>query len=108
MAVNEAGEVVGDVSEHDIACRAIAEGYDPTITFVGAIMREDFEWCFDDADLQDTAQTMKARNLTRLVVVDHQKHPKGTLSLEDLACVTLEPQSMARTIEAYAEYYEWS
>lgn len=106
MPVKNADRVVGLVSEHNITCRAVADGRDPRLTFVGAVMSRDFCRCFDDQDVEDAARIMARENIPRLVVVDHDDHAVGTLGAAELTRRAA-PLPVARTIEALSDYYDW-
>jgi CBS domain-containing protein len=75
----------GMITDRDIAIRDVAEGKDPRTTPVREAMTQEIIACFDDQDVRDAAQTMQARQVRRLVVLDRDKRLVGIVSLGDLA-----------------------
>lgn len=84
LPVCEDGHVAGVLTDRDIVVRSLARGDNPDSTKVGDIMTHDVEWCFDDADIDEASQKMKDRQIQRLLVLDHDKHLAGIVSIADL------------------------
>jgi predicted transcriptional regulator len=42
-------------------------------------------YCFDDEDVQNAVKLMEQRQIRRLLVMDHQRHAVGVVSLGDIA-----------------------
>ncbi|MCC6213079.1 MAG: CBS domain-containing protein, partial [Burkholderiales bacterium] len=79
------GELVGIVTDRDIAVRAVAEGMDPNGSTVSQIMTPQVQTCSANRDIADAARLMETRRIRRLVVVDASGAPVGMISLGDLA-----------------------
>src|SRR5947209_1872337 len=85
LPVTQDGRLVGVVTEHGIATRAVAEGYDPWTTKVAEVMTTEAASCFDDQTLDEAARLMYEKSLRRLLVVDRAHRLVGTVSLQDVA-----------------------
>jgi CBS domain-containing protein len=85
LAVCDGERLVGALTDRDITVRAVARGLDPNQTAVSDIMSGEVTWCFDDEDIERTAQLMKEKQLRRVVVVDRDTRLVGVVSLGDLA-----------------------
>ena len=80
----ENDELVGIITDRDIVCRAIAEGRDPAATTVREVMSKNATFCYDDQVVDSASQVMGEKNISRLPVLDHDKHSVGILTLGDL------------------------
>ncbi|HKJ09068.1 MAG TPA: CBS domain-containing protein [Gammaproteobacteria bacterium] len=85
IPVGDGRQLVGTVTDRDIAVRAVAEGRDPAVTAVKHIMSGDIVYCYDDDDVDGAARAMEARRIRRLVVVNHENQPVGIVALADIA-----------------------
>ena len=85
IPVRDKVEVVGFVTERDLATKAIAEALDPATTPAREIMSKDIVFCFDDEEVSDAAHLMEEKHLYRLPVFTHDKKLAGILSISDLA-----------------------
>jgi len=85
LPVVQGEELVGIVTDRDIAIRAVAEGLDPDTTAVRDVMTPHVECCHEDDDLEQCAELMEERKIRRIVVVDEDDRLTGILSLGDLA-----------------------
>jgi CBS domain-containing protein len=84
VPVVEDEELVGVVTDRDIAIRAVAEGKDPS-TPVSEIMSEGVVWVNEDDSVEDAARIMSEHQIRRLPVVDSEQHIVGIVSLGDFA-----------------------
>ena len=85
LPVCENNQLVGMVTDRDIAVRAVADGRDPSETTVLDAMTPGAVWCFEDDDVKDAARIMEQKQIRRLVVLDRNKHAVGIVSLGDIA-----------------------
>lgn len=88
LPVGEDDRLVGMLTDRDIAVRSSADGKDPKQTQVRDIMTKNVEYCYDDDDLAKTRKLMEEKKIRRLVVLDHDKHLSGILSIGDIATET--------------------
>ncbi len=85
LPVLEDDDLVGIITDRDMACRAIAEIRDPTTTKIRDVMSKDVASCFEDQEVSDAARIMRERKVRRLPVLDHHNHLVGMLTLTDLS-----------------------
>jgi CBS domain-containing protein len=85
LPVGEDNQLVGVITDRDIAIRAVAEGLDPTTTTVREIMSDEVKYCFDDESVDHIADNMASEQIRRLPVVDRDKRLVGIVSLGDIA-----------------------
>ena len=85
LPVCENNQLVGMITDRDIAVRAVADGLDPSQTTVLDAMTPGAVWCFEDDDVKDAARIMEQKQIRRLVVLDRYKHAVGIVSLGDIA-----------------------
>jgi CBS domain-containing protein len=78
-------ELVGMLTDRDLALRATAEGLDPFTTKVRDVMTEDVVYCYEDQEVQDAVNLMEALQLRRLLVLNRDQRLVGIVSLGDLA-----------------------
>lgn len=77
--------LAGIITDRDIACRCVAEGWDPATVTVKEAMSEHPSWCFDDARVDEAAQTMESKKVRRLPVLNHQDELVGIVTASDMA-----------------------
>ena len=70
IPVMENGNLLGTVTDRDIALRVVAEGRDPQSTTVGEIASRDIVTVQPDEDLDDALQKMAKHQVRRLPVVE--------------------------------------
>ncbi len=85
LPVGKDDRLVGMITDRDIACRAVAKGWDPEKKTVKEAMSKGIVYCFDDQDMDQAAEIMEHKQLHRLPVLNRQKRMVGILSLGDLA-----------------------
>jgi CBS domain-containing protein len=84
LPVGENDQLVGMITDRDIAIRGIAQGKGPD-TPVREVMTADVKYCFEDEDTDQVARNMADQQVRRLPVVNRDKRLVGILSLGDLA-----------------------
>jgi CBS domain-containing protein len=84
VPVVEDEQLVGVVTDRDIAIRAVAEGKDPS-TPVSEVMSGGVVWVNEDDSVEDAARIMSEHQIRRLPVVDSEQHLVGIVSLGDFA-----------------------
>ncbi len=85
LPVCDGTRLMGAITDRDLTIRAMAEGRDPNLTQVGAVMSSNVFYCFDDDDLQEAARVMEEKQVRRLPVLDRQKRLVGIVALADFA-----------------------
>jgi CBS domain-containing protein len=84
VPVVEDEELIGVITDRDIAIRAVAEGRDPS-TLVREVMSEGVVWASEDDSVEDAARIMSDHQIRRLPIVDADQHLVGIVSLGDFA-----------------------
>lgn len=85
LPVMEDGKLLGMITDRDICCRGVADGFDPVRTEVQEIMSRDISFCFSDDTVPDAVRQMEERHIRRLAVLNRDKSVAGLLSVDDLA-----------------------
>ncbi|MGG5821741.1 CBS domain-containing protein [Falsiroseomonas sp. HW251] len=85
LPVGEGDRLVGMVTDRDLALRVLAEAKDPSRTKVREVMSPGTRYVFEDAPLEEAAETMEHEQLRRLPVLNRDKRLVGIVSLGDLA-----------------------
>lgn len=78
-------EVVGILTDRDIAVRVTARGLDPVATRVDDVMTRDVVVCREDDDLADVEQLMHDRQIRRVPVVGRGDRLVGYLTMAKIA-----------------------
>lgn len=103
MPVCEGEQVVGILTDRDIAIRAVAEGLDPNSTTAGEIMTRGVSSCFEDQEVGEAASLMQDKQIRRLVVLNHGGQLVGIVSLGDLAVRSGDDERSGETLERISE-----
>jgi CBS domain-containing protein len=82
--VDDAGKVVGIVTDRDLAVRGIAAGKDPN-TKLNDLMTPAATTCGPDDDLKDVEQKMAELQVRRIPIVDSDGRCLGIISQADIA-----------------------
>lgn len=97
-------QLVGMLTDRDIAIRSVAHGHDPKTTPVKAAMTDKVVSCFTDQTVDEVAKSMQERKLRRMIVVDRSNGAvTGIVSIGDIAKVSddkgIAGQTLARVCE---------
>lgn len=84
LPVGDEEQLVGVITDRDIAIRAVAEGSGPD-TLVREIMSEGVIWAQEDDSIEEAAQIMSDHQIRRLPIVDADQRLVGIVSLGDFA-----------------------
>jgi CBS domain-containing protein len=95
MPVGENDQLVGIITDRDIAIRAVAADKDH-YTAVRQVMTREVKYCFEDDDIEQVARNMSEQRVRRLPVLNRAKRLVGVLSLSDLAL--LEPDAATQAL----------
>lgn len=85
LPVEQKDEVVGMITDRDIAIRIIAKKSDPENTPVSTAMTTDPICCSEDADMEEAAKMMEEKKVHRLLVLGSNNEIAGVLSIGDIA-----------------------
>jgi CBS domain-containing protein len=103
LPVCQSGQVLGILTDRDITIRAVADGCDPTQTHVRDAMTTNVVFCYDDEDVQQATELMEQKQIRRLLVLDHDKHPVGIVSLGDIATRVRDERLSGEVLEQISE-----
>jgi len=78
------GEILGTITDRDIAVRLVAEEMSPSTT-VGELATPATVFCRANMDVSDAHELMRQNHVARLLCVDEHGKLTGILSLSDLA-----------------------
>jgi CBS domain-containing protein len=84
LPVTENDQLVGMITDRDIAIRGVAEGKGPDAKVRDA-MSPEVKYCFEDEDVAHVAENMAELQIRRLPVMNRDKRLVGIISLADLA-----------------------
>lgn len=96
LPVCDGGQLVGMVTDRDIAIRGTAAGLLPAQARVGDVMTDEILCCTEDQDTTEVMQLMGENRLRRLPVVNPERELIGIVSLGDLA--TRQPASVHQVL----------
>ena len=106
IPVCERDQILGIVTDRDLAIRAVAEGKDPNTTKVREVMTANIVWCYEDQDVEEAARVMEDKQVRRLIVLDRDKNLAGIVSLGDLAIGTGDDRLAGEVVERVSEPIE--
>ena len=85
LLVRDDQELVGMITDRDIAVRVTAAGKNPRATAVSEVMSPGLICCNEDQEVEEVARMMEINQLHRIALMDRVGHPTGIVSLGDLA-----------------------
>jgi len=85
LPVMKEDEIVGVITDRDIAIRVVAEGLDPQNTPVSSAMSTEVASCSEDTDMEEAASIMEEKKIHRLLVLGNDNTVSGVLSIGDIA-----------------------
>jgi len=85
LLVRDDQELVGVITDRDIAIRVTAAGKNARTTAVSEVMSPGIICCSEDQDVDEVARLMEINQLHRIVLIDREGHPTGILTLGDLS-----------------------
>jgi CBS domain-containing protein len=80
----ENNEIVGTLTDRDIAIRLVAEGKKPE-TPVSDVMTTAPIFCHSDDDIDKARELMESHQVSRIIVLDDHDRLAGIISLADIA-----------------------
>ena len=92
-------ELIGIITDRDLAIKVVAELRDPSQTRVGDVMTRTIVVCREDDDLSTAIAAMEEYQIRRIPVIDHDGRIVGMISLADVAIRSHFPQKAAEMVE---------
>ena len=84
VVVNGRGKPIGVVTDRDITVKIVAQGADPALVRVGALITRKPTVINEDAGILDATKLLSRRGVRRLPVVSPAGKLVGIISLDDL------------------------
>jgi CBS domain-containing protein len=91
--------LVGIVTDRDLALKILAEGRAATSTTVEDVMTRDVVTCHINDDLQKALDAMSERQLRRIPVVDDDYQIVGIIAQADVATRANQPEKTAEVVK---------
>ena len=86
LPVYEGDELIGVLTDRDLAVRAVASGLNPDAIVGRELVTSPVVHCYEDQNVEEAARLMRDNRIRRLVVLDRQNNqPVGVVSLGDLS-----------------------
>jgi CBS domain-containing protein len=82
---DDAGAVVGTITDRDLTIRVLAAQRAPGATLVKDVMTPEVICVTEDDSVATVEELMATSHVSRIVVVDDDKCPIGVISLSDIA-----------------------
>jgi CBS domain-containing protein len=98
VVVDDAGRLVGIVTDRDICMAAYTQGHALHEIPVATAMAREVFTCRRDDDLARAEEMMERHKVRRIPVVDAEGRPLGLLSLGDLARKGAQPSASQQTL----------
>jgi CBS domain-containing protein len=99
----ESRELVGIVTDRDLAIRVIADGLNPMTTTVGMVMSRVLVTCQESDDVRTALDLMAEHQLRRIPVVGPGLRVTGIVAQGDVATRIDEPEAVAEVVEEISE-----
>jgi CBS domain-containing protein len=85
VPITDNKQLVGIVTDRDIALKAASDGADWSKLTAKDVMTTDVATCQEGDSIHHAAHLMETRNIRRLPVLDHGKNVVGIVSLGDIS-----------------------
>lgn len=85
IPVFEGRQMIGIITDRDIAIRGTAAGLDPNHTVVKKVFTPNVCTCYEDQEVREAAQMMCSRQVRRLLILRRNGELAGIVSLGDVA-----------------------
>ena len=103
LPVGDGIKLKGMVTDRDIAIRVVAEGKDLKTVVVQDIMTPEVLYAFEDEEVEKAIETMKRKQIRRLVVLNKDKDMVGIVALADIASEPLDSDQKAEALKGVSE-----
>lgn len=101
--VNQNEEIVGVVTDRDIAIRTVLNDLNPEISTIGEIMSRNVITCDFDDDINKAINKMSTFKVRRIPVTDKTNKLIGIISLGDVAILSNEEHETFEALEKISE-----
>lgn len=96
-------QLVGIVTDRDLAIKVVADGLDPVTTRVSDVMTTDVVTCREDDKIDKALNAMSKHQLRRIPVVDRNNMLVGIIAQADVATRMNEPEKTGEVVKEISE-----
>ncbi|MGE5643608.1 MAG: CBS domain-containing protein [Byssovorax cruenta] len=96
-------QLVGIVTDRDLAIKVVADGLDPVTTRVSDVMTTDVVTCREDDKIDKALNAMSKHQLRRIPVVDKNNMLVGIIAQADVATRMNEPEKTGEVVKEISE-----
>lgn len=96
-------QLVGIVTDRDLAIKVVADGLDPVTTRVSDVMTTDVVTCREDDKIDKALDAMSKHQLRRIPVVDTNNMLVGIIAQADVATRMNEPEKTGEVVKEISE-----
>lgn len=96
-------QIVGIVTDRDLALKVVGEGRDPKTTRVQDVMSPDVVTCNERDSLDKAMQAMSDYQIRRIPVINDRKVIVGVIAQADVATRTEQPMQTAEVVEEISQ-----
>jgi CBS domain-containing protein len=104
IPVTQDGQLVGMITDRDLAVRALANGQDLTQLTARNVMTTGVVSCRDSDDADHAVQLMESKHIRRLPVIDQNRRMVGIVSVGDL-CHALPADISAEVLRSVSAHH---
>jgi len=103
VSKNNATNLMGIVTDRDLAIHVVAEGRDPQKTLVRDVMTTDVVTCSADDDIELALDAMSTNQLRRIPVVNDDNMLVGIIAQADIATRMDKPEKIGEVVKEISE-----
>jgi|SRR5690554_366042 len=85
LPVTDGNQLLGVITDRDICMRVVAEGREPSITYVQQVMTKDVVTCPPETEIREAIEMMTRKQIRRLMIVDQNRQLVGVVAQADVA-----------------------
>ncbi|HKK17507.1 MAG TPA: CBS domain-containing protein [Opitutales bacterium] len=100
LPVGDGVTLKGMVTDRDLALRVIAEGLDPQTVTASDIMTSEVLYAYEDEEVEKAIQTMREKQVRRLIILNRDKDLVGIVALADIATSDADAEGKAEAVKA--------
>jgi len=94
----ESHELIGILTDRDLAMKVIADGRDPVTTKIREVMKHNPFTCLESDDVQKALDVMASHQVRRIPVIDQNRRIVGIIGQGDIATRLDEPEKTGELV----------
>jgi len=103
---SEDNQLIGIVTDRDLALRVVGEARDPRNTRIADVMTRELVTCQGEDAVEEVLRAMSENHVRRIPVVDAQDRLVGMIAQADVATRLAEPASTAELVKEISKSKE--